>query len=307
MRRDEETNGLIRRRQGLSEDELRAAEALKAICDEYEGLDLAVNLAEAGSDAAFETEQYLFYKAGDEAGDEAGALVGLLSADGWPDPEVYLMVHPAYRRQGIGTALLARATEDFRARGGTSCTLVAEEASVSGQAFVARKGAAYQFGEYRMELDLAAFRARRESGGPIRLSRATQSDAAVLVRVTAIALSRTDDEVRERFEREIESTTHRYYLGWLGDEPIGSIRVGAHGPRVFLTAFGVLPEHRGRGYGRQILCETIDKVLAENLGQVYIEVATHNRNALGLYRSCGFRETAGYLFYELLLDPATDR
>ena len=68
---------------------------------------------------------------------------------------------------------------------------------------------------------------------------------------------------------------------------------------MYLIAFGVLPELQGQGFGRQILTRTVRCLAAEGWGPVRIEVETRNRTALGLYRSCGFREVAGYAYSAL--------
>jgi len=64
--------------------------------------------------------------------------------------------------------------------------------------------------------------------------------------------------------------------------------------------FGVLPEFRGRGYGREILRDMLF-IMAESghLKRLLLEVACENRKALGLYQSCGFRETAVYNYYKI--------
>jgi ribosomal protein S18 acetylase RimI-like enzyme len=61
----------------------------------------------------------------------------------------------------------------------------------------------------------------------------------------------------------------------------------------------VIPELRGRGYGREILARTIAELRAEGWQHIRIEVETENVNALGLYRSCGFQEIAEYRYYAL--------
>lgn len=66
-------------------------------------------------------------------------------------------------------------------------------------------------------------------------------------------------------------------------------------------AFGVLPAYRGRGYGRQLLAQVVTLLASESWKRVLIEVETRNQNALGLYRSCGFREVTTYDFYRVRL------
>jgi ribosomal protein S18 acetylase RimI-like enzyme len=60
-------------------------------------------------------------------------------------------------------------------------------------------------------------------------------------------------------------------------------------------------EQRGRGFGRQMLLHTIDRLVVEKWPRILIEVATDNPNALGLYKSCGFQVTTTYGFYQLVV------
>jgi len=48
-----------------------------------------------------------------------------------------------------------------------------------------------------------------------------------------------------------------------------------------------------------MLEETIHTIQARSQKQIMLEVDTQNTNALGLYRSCGFKETTTYGYYHL--------
>jgi ribosomal protein S18 acetylase RimI-like enzyme len=69
-----------------------------------------------------------------------------------------------------------------------------------------------------------------------------------------------------------------------------------------INTFGVLPECRGRGFGRRILTATLHRLVGEGWRRVQIEVATENAAALHLYLSCGFRMQTTYDFYEVAAD-----
>ena len=95
----------------------------------------------------------------------------------------------------------------------------------------------------------------------------------------------------------LSSAVNRFYLAWLGEQAIGSVRLVWFGRRIYPTTIGIRPELQGRGYGRQMLSRLVDVLVAENWDEIVIEVETENRNALSLYRRCGFRETRAYGFY----------
>jgi ribosomal protein S18 acetylase RimI-like enzyme len=240
------------------------------------------------------TSQFLAY--------EHGVLAGFLSLQDGDEIEIYLMVHPAYRRRGIGGTLLAAARDEGRARGQASMLLVCDEASRSGRAFAEAVGANYHNSEYEMELD--ADRVATPPPNPrLHVGRAGSDDLATLGRLGAAAFGGSADARQQRFAGQIERPDYRFYIARLDGEPVGSLRVANEDRRVYITAFGVLPEHQGRGYGRRLLATTITSLLADNWRPIFLEVATDNRHALSLYRACGFRETRAYGYYRLTLPP----
>ncbi|WP_366510028.1 GNAT family N-acetyltransferase [Clostridium sp. CF011] len=47
-----------------------------------------------------------------------------------------------------------------------------------------------------------------------------------------------------------------------------------------MYGFGVLPEHRGNGYGRDILLSSIEKLKEKNSKNIMLQVSVKNKNAL---------------------------
>ncbi|MBV9227977.1 MAG: GNAT family N-acetyltransferase, partial [Chloroflexi bacterium] len=66
-----------------------------------------------------------------------------------------------------------------------------------------------------------------------------------------------------------------------------------------IYGFGILPDYRGRSYGRQMLEETIRTIRSQSQKTITISVDTTNTNALGLYLSCGFEIKATYGYYAM--------
>ena len=57
-----------------------------------------------------------------------------------------------------------------------------------------------------------------------------------------------------------------------------------------ITNIAVLPEQRGKGYGKQLLCEMLRYGKAHGLSFLTLEVRASNEIAINLYQSCGFLE-----------------
>jgi len=286
--------GLVRQ-QALTAQDRAGVEQLAALCRQYEGLDLGWILEPVGPEPGPGTNQLLYY--------DEGAMVGFMSLPPRPDIEICGIVHPEHRRKGIGRTLLTAAQEEYRQRGVRSLLLVCEPASGSGKAFVEAVGARYCDSEYRMELDRAAVSRRVPQQHSVQLQRASVEDTEALIRLTAASFADPVEEVRPRIVRWLREPNQRFYVAHLLEEPIGSLRVFMipDASCVHINTFGVLPDYRGRGYGRQILTETIDALLAEGWKQILIEVNTENRSALSVYHACGFKEIATYGYYEIEL------
>jgi ribosomal protein S18 acetylase RimI-like enzyme len=259
-------------------------EALQAICDRHDAFEHVLHLEAPAAPP-------LLHRA-------AGVLVGAATVQDGDPPEVCLLVHPEHRRRGIGRRLLGRAATACRRRGAPELLITADERSAGGEAFALAVGARYRFSEYRMELERVP--ENRPWPMPVRLRTATPEDAAAFAHVGAAAFDDPQQDARtRRVGAGMREPHHRYTLAELDGRPIGTIRVSVYEGTVYLTAFGVLPELQGQGFGRQILTRTVRRLAAEGRSPIRIEVETGNRNALGLYRSCGFREIAGYAYYAL--------
>ncbi|MCA9039686.1 MAG: GNAT family N-acetyltransferase [Planctomycetaceae bacterium] len=52
---------------------------------------------------------------------------------------------------------------------------------------------------------------------------------------------------------------------------------------------GVIPEHRGQGLGRALVCKSLLGFQSLGIRRVYLEVTAQNRSAVELYHRIGFR------------------
>jgi ribosomal protein S18 acetylase RimI-like enzyme len=273
----------------LSEEQVREAEELAQVCNRFEGLDLPLDFTPVEPGSVARAGQFLCY--------EGGSLVGFAGLYGITEPELCGMVHPERRRRGIGRALFEVAREECRHRGLGTFELVCDQASEAGRAFAAAVGARYQYAEYGMLLDPAAIDRSRPRHEDLLMRPAGPEDAGAVAQIRALAEDERMEQVRWFVERGMRNPIQRYYIATLHGEPVGTLRVSQHDPSTYITSFAVLPTHQGRGYGRQMLLDTLDMLLAEKRPDIRIEVDTQNHNAYSLYRSCGFRETSTFGYY----------
>lgn len=285
-----QANGFtIERKSQLTDDELATVKALAALCNSLEGLDLKLTFDPIpGNDP---TAPLLFLARAD------GAIVGYCGLDGAGRRQVEVcgMTHPEQRRRGIGSALLEVAKDEARAQGSQQMLIICEDASASGQGFVQRLGLARDFTELRMEVAAPPeFTSER-----LEICEAEREDAEMLDLVMTTSFG---DPLGTRLYDILVSMvtpSERFFLGTLDGQPVTALKVYYDAPKAYIYGFGVLPQYRRQGYGREFAARIIAQLMADGWAPVGLEVDDDNRSAYTLYRSLGFQEVTAYGYYPL--------
>ena len=90
------------------------------------------------------------------------------------------------------------------------------------------------------------------------------------------------------------------------DQPICYGHLDREGDRVWL-GIAVIEKEIGKGWGRHMMDQLIDRARISDLGKIFLAVDRDNRRARSLYESFGFEKTeehASYAVYELDLKAA---
>lgn len=276
----------IEQKQYLTREDADRIRELQRVCEAADPvalkLELDFKLADAaaaasapaagtgGTDTA--TDEFLCYD-----GDALIGYLGICNFAGIIDPpELTGMVHPDRRRQGIFTRLLASALAECRRRTTEEVLLLCDRTSAAGQAFAARIGAKYQYSEYEMRL------------------KGDFSPADV----PALAFQKS--QAPEDLEEEAKGMTT-----WFAErdgQTVGIVRLQLTDGIGGIYGLEVEEEQRGKGYGRAILQHSILQLKAAAADVVLLQVETGNETALGLYRACGFQETATMDYFSIAVE-----
>lgn len=238
--------------------------------------------------------------------DELVSYLGISCFDGVTG-ELCGMTNPTFRNQGIFHRLLALALNECRSSDFKKLLLLADGNSVSGINFLKANSNSYAHSEYRMKRlsnpvtltqgDVA------EAFTNVTLRPAVKEDEKDIARLNAILF---DDEEFEEETGEYKITplteqpeNYRTYMIELAGAKIGKINVEFQGQYAFICGFGILPEYRGKGYGRMGLYQTLQLIEAQGVTTIELDVVCTNKNALGLYQSCGFEEQSVMDYYAL--------
>ncbi len=283
--------------QAITQTQKAEIKQLAEICNQYEGLHMRFSLGGVSTRPNNAPPEFLYY--------DNGRLVGCIILDsfGSEEKELQGMVHPDYRRKGIFSRLVAATKEAGVQHGVQRLIFVVERAAQSGQHFVAAIGAQYDFSEHEMVLE--TFHDRMDFDERLNFRKAYDSDLDLYVSIMADSFGDPEERIRPWVTHLLHDSQCRLYVATFGEaqlgckEPVGCLRLHEENDSIGIYGFGVRPDYRRRGYGRQMLEEVVREVQGQSQKQITLEVDIDNENALGLYRSVGFVERTTYDYYNL--------
>ncbi len=260
---------------------------------------LAANHSELSSHRG---REFLYY-----IGDELVSYLGISCFDGVTG-ELCGMTHPKYRKQGLFHRLLALAQNECRYSDFKRLLILADGSSTSGMSFLKTNSISYAHSEYRMkrlsDKTISKEAYTQEACKSINLRPACKEDEREIARLNAILFNEREglEETGEYKVTPLENQPDHYktYMIEYNDTSIGKINVEYGLQYAFICGFGILPEYRGKGLGRMGLAETLRLIEALNVTVIELDVVCTNKNALGLYQSCGFVEQSVMNYYNLV-------
>ncbi|MBU3191428.1 GNAT family N-acetyltransferase [Clostridium bowmanii] len=280
----------------LNEEDCNAIKRLESICYEQQKINLKLELdfkmrqRENCIKNKIMTE-FFYY--------ENEILVGYLGLGnfGGSTVEINGMVHPKFRRKRIFKKLFLLAKEEWQRIYPAEVLMLCDHTSISGLEFINSLGAEYASSEYKMCLNKKTLEVTRTDVINLRL--ATNEDAAEINGQTSIYFGHPENEDKEDVQQLPIQVDNNFisYMAELNGKIIGKIHTSVTDNEGFIYGFGVLPDFRGKGYGREILNSAIDILKNKDVDNILLDVATENKNALGLYESCGFEEISVMDYY----------
>lgn len=276
---------------GLNEDDLGAIRNLEHRCISSEVLNMKLNWDMLQTRPENAKDDFFYI--------EDGNVIGYLGMYGFGRKEIEItgMVNPEFRRKGVFTRLFNEAVDECKRRNIEKLILVCDRNAASGISFAKEMKLDYDFSEFRMIRNNTKTESVLKHG--IELKRASEEDKEFLFLIDSNSFGDPGDEVKE-FSCSKENINSSY-IAALANNKIGKIRLAMEEGNGTIYGFGVLPELRGRGYGREILELSIMELLRNDPEKIILEVACENERALNLYKSCGFEIKAVYDYYSTLI------
>jgi ribosomal protein S18 acetylase RimI-like enzyme len=86
-------------------------------------------------------------------------------------------------------------------------------------------------------------------------------------------------------------------VGYVTARPNRETRIG------WIPNLAVLPDHQGRGIGRELIGKAVEYLKGEGMRFVRIETIEQNERACALYPNLGFQEMARQVHYVMPVEP----
>jgi ribosomal protein S18 acetylase RimI-like enzyme len=289
------SNATICLKQYLSEKEFQEIIQLEELCYSHDKtnvkLELDFKLNMTRDFGLKELNEFLYY-----VNDCLVAYLGISSFGGSNIAEINGITHPDFRRQGLFKKLFELAMEECQKRSFHKILLLSDGHSNSGVKFIKSVNGDYDFSEYRMKwLNKTSL----EKINTISLRKATNLDGKEIGRQNAIYFNHSKE--CEAYPEKEEQLNQITYMVERNETVIGKIMVSYNDDSAFISGFGILPDFRGRGYGKAALIETLRLINDQTIDEIELDVECKNDTALHLYKVCGFEELSVMNYYKYSL------
>ncbi|WP_166000672.1 GNAT family N-acetyltransferase [Bacillus sp. Cs-700] len=282
------TDPTIKLKSSLNKEDYNEILRLKECCLEKEEVTLKLELDHKRNQSHNESvknriNEFMFY--------DGHTLIGYMGICqfGSEALEVNGMVHPNYRRMGVFKRLFSFVQDEWNKRESKQMLLLSDHNSRSGIEFIKSTGAHYENSEHEMHL---VGDARQDTARTNLLFRkALQQDAKEIARQNAIYFHTNS------VEASLDGM--EIFLAEWNQMIIGKVHIELQNGVGGIYGLGVLPEYRGKGFGRELLMKAVKELRETQAQQILLQVAVKNKNALNLYQSCGFKETSTMDYFKL--------
>ena len=255
--------------------QLRDIEQLQKEVEHYDGLELKLNWEML---RARESDGLDFFHYENEV------LIAFIGLYGFGTTvEATGMVKPDERRKGHFTKLFEEAMDAALKHGYKKILLNAPAGSLSAKEFLKDQGAIYQFSEHQMKWKPQFL----EGSTGFELRPANHNDMEMRIRLDVEAFGMSEEDASASETRRDGDENSKMLMIVVNQETIGKIRLENENGQAWIYGFSILPEHQGKGIGRNVLRQVV-KQQHESGNSIYLDVETKNAQALGLYEEIGF-------------------
>lgn len=227
--------------------------------------------------------------------DDKDLLVGAASAIDLMGLHTYewsLVVTPAYRQKGIGTALVEGIQVGLKERGAEGQLAVVIDGSPYGHTFIENKGFTYSFSETTLETKAEPVTLR----GDINIQ-AYNGEQAELITIYCEAFGDLPEESKELIAFNTSTNGRELWIAYRDGAVVGTVTTAKENEIQWVTSLAVHPNCEGQGIGTALLSFSKDYASKVGAAFVMLDVEVDNKKALSVYEKAGFMKAQQIDYY----------
>jgi len=217
-------------------------------------------------------------------GDDVVGIVSAIDMIGIHSYEWSGLVHPEFRRQGLGQALLSELQRNLEVRGAESELAMNVKTSEAGAAFLGQTGYEWNFSEATLKSMIQAV----EESPDVQVVPYT-TERVELTQLLMNAFGDTEDEVQTLLEFNATSPSRHVYIAKKHGEVVGTVTAVEEGKSLWVTALATNPLHQGQGIGSVLLGFVQAEGERRTCESIMLDVEIDNDKALSVYEKAGFK------------------
>lgn len=217
---------------------------------------------------------------------EEDQLLGFIVANdlfGLNTYEWTVVVHPEYRRMGIGRVLVDGLKNALNERGATGDMAVSFADEV-GHQFLHQQGYEYN----SSEATLQAPSEKSEVSNLIHVRFFKEEDKNKLIQLMHDGFGDLPEETEELISLNTTTKGRSLYMVERNQEIVGTVSLVENETGIWITALTVDPIIRGQGIGSSILQWVKNYAYTSDQCKVLLEVEIDNNSAISVYKKAGF-------------------
>lgn len=227
--------------------------------------------------------------------DDKDLLVGAASAIDLMGLHTYewsLVVTPAYRQKGIGTALVEGIQVGLKERGAEGQLAVVIDGSPYGHTFIENKGFTYSFSETTLETKAEPVTLRSDIN-----IQAYNGEQAELITIYCEAFGDLPGESEELIAFNTSTNGRELWVAYRDGAVVGTVTTAKENEIQWVTALAVHPNCEGQGIGTALLSFSKDYASKVGAAFVMLDVEVDNKKALSVYEKAGFMKAQQIDYY----------
>lgn len=227
--------------------------------------------------------------------DDKDLLVGAASAIDLMGLHTYewsLVVTPAYRQKGIGTALVEGIQVGLKERGAEGQLAVVIDGSPYGHTFIENKGFTYSFSETTLETKAEPVTLRSDIN-----IQAYNGEQAELITIYCEAFGDLPEESEELIAFNTSTNGRELWIAYRDGAVVGTVTTAKENEIQWVTALAVHANCEGQGIGTALLSFSKDYASKVGAAFVMLDVEVDNKKALSVYEKAGFMKAQQIDYY----------